>query len=241
MKERPAPPGQVVLVLQGGGALGAYQAGVYQALHEAGIEPDWIIGTSIGAINGALIAGNRPDERCRRLTAFWDGISRDPPPAATWMPDAGRSLAHLETITRGIAGFFEPNHRAILGVHALLGIEHAAYYRTAGLRDMLLELVDFTRLNSPQCRLALRAVSVDGGKMRYFDTRDGPLDIRHILASGALPPAFPAVMIDDKAYWDGGIYSNTPVEAVLDDKPRRQAAQPHQNGRRARACYAAGV
>ncbi len=220
---RPAPPGQVVLVLQGGGALGAYQAGVYQALHEAGIEPDWIIGTSIGAINGALIAGNRADERCARLTAFWDGITRDIPPAAAWWLDAGRSLTHLETVTHGIAGFFEPNPRAFLGVHTRLGIEDAGYYRTVGLRDTLRELVDFTELNSQQCRLSLGAVSVDGGKMHYFDTRDGALDIRHILASGALPPAFPAVAIDGKAYWDGGIYSNTPVEAVLDDKPRRSS------------------
>jgi NTE family protein len=214
---------QVVLVLQGGGALGAYQVGVYEAMCEAGVEPDWIIGTSIGAINGAIIAGNRAEDRCARLAAFWERVTRDPPAAAAWWPIAANSLANLDTITQGIPGFFEPNPHALWGPSARLGIENAAYYSTAALRKTLLELVDFEQLNARQCRLSLGAVSVDGGEMRYFDTREEAIGPDHVLASGALPPAFPAVRLDGKAYWDGGIYSNTPVEAVLDDRPRRDS------------------
>lgn len=223
MAQRAQLPGQVVLVLQGGGALGAYQAGVYEALCEAGIEPDWIIGTSIGAINGAIIAGNRVEDRCARLAAFWDAIAREPPAAATWWPLAGSALANLETFSRGIPGFFEPNPRALWGPNARLGVEDAAYYSTTALRETLRELVDFEQLNARQCRLSLGAVSVDGGELRYFDTREERIGLGHVLASGALPPAFPAVKLDGKAYWDGGIYSNTPVEAVLDDAPRRDS------------------
>ena len=221
---RAALPGQVVLVLQGGGALGAYQAGVYEALHESGIEPDWVIGTSIGAINAALITGNAPADRLERLRTFWSRVEQrtgdDLVRLLTGIPNLP---ANISTITQGIADFFVPNPLAWLGTHVPLGIEAAAYYTTAPLRDTLAELVDIDYLNACRTRLTVGAVNVRNGEMRYFDSREEPVLLDHVLASGALPPAFPAVRIDGDPYWDGGIYSNTPIEAVLDDNPRRDS------------------
>ncbi|WP_395702743.1 patatin-like phospholipase family protein [Aquabacterium sp.] len=217
-------PGQVVLVLQGGGALGAYQLGVYEALHEAGIEPDWVIGTSIGAINGALIAGNAPEHRLERLQAFWQHVEQQMPLAGPmdWL-GMGNLLANMTTVMRGIPAFFTPNHAALRGARAAVGVEQAAYYSTAPLRDTLAALVDFESLQGGPTRLTVGAVNACSGAMRYFDSRDEALGVDHVMASGALPPAFPAVRIDGQPYWDGGIYSNTPIEAVLDDKPRRDS------------------
>jgi NTE family protein len=221
---RPALPGQVVLVLQGGGALGAYQVGVYTALHEAGIEPDWVIGTSIGAINGALIAGNAPAHRLERLHAFWDNLAqRAGVEALELVPGFGNVLANLATMAQGIPTFFGPNPASWLGPHAPVGVESAAYYTTSPLRATLSELIDLDQLNSGSPRLTVGAVNVRNGEMRYFDNRDERIGFEHVMASGALPPAFPAVRIDGDPYWDGGIYSNTPIEAVLDDKPRRDS------------------
>jgi NTE family protein len=218
-------PGQVVLVLQGGGALGAYQLGVYEAMRESGIEPDWVIGTSIGAINAALIAGNPVAYRDRRLSAFWNRVTSQSSldVATTMWTNLGKTLANLTTISHGIAGFFEPNPASWLGVTAPLGLDHASYYLMTPLRDTLNELVDFDILNAGHPRITVGAVSVCTGTMRYFDSRDQRLSVEHIMSSGALPPAFPAVRIDGEPYWDGGIYSNTPIEAVLDDKPRRNS------------------
>ncbi|HEX2013492.1 MAG TPA: patatin-like phospholipase family protein [Roseateles sp.] len=211
------PPGQLVLVLQGGGALGAYQVGVYEALHEAGLEPDWVVGTSIGAINGALIAGNAPADRLHRLQAFWEQIAQD----GHW----GQALSNWGTLTRGIPGFFAPGAGSLYGPYASLGLDRAAYYDTAPLRATLARLIDFERLAGIEggTRLTVGCVSACRGEMNYFDSRDGALLPEHIMASGALPPAFPAVRIDDEPFWDGGIYSNTPLECVLDDKPRRDS------------------
>ena len=215
-------PGQVALVLQGGGALGAYQVGVYEALHEAGIEPDWVIGTSIGAINGAIIAGNPPERRMDRLEHFWRMVRSDEI-ARIWgmWPAVASAVAQASIVAKGVEGFFAPNPDAAWGAHMPLGIERAAYYSTAPLLETLGRLVDLGCLNAHRTRLSLGAVNVRTGEMRYFDSRDMPLELRHVLASGALPPAFPAVRIDGDPYWDGGLYSNTPVEVVLDDKPRR--------------------
>lgn len=219
------PPGQIVLVLQGGGALGAYQVGVYQALHEAGIEPDWVIGTSIGAINAALIAGNAPDQRIAKLTEFWDGVEWHQPlgisGALPWW--IAGPASNLTTMTMGVPGFFEPNPKSWLGARAALGVEDASYYRTEQLRATLTRLVDFDLIKRNATRLTVGAVNARTGAMRYFDSRNEPLHESHIMASGALPPAFPAVRIDGEPYWDGGIYSNTPIEAVLDDNPRRSS------------------
>ena len=217
------PPGQIVLVLQGGGALGAYQVGVYQAMHEAGIEPDWVIGTSIGAINAAIIAGNAPERRLEQLRAFWESVEwRQPLGFAAVLPWwLTNPCANLQTIAFGVPGFFAPNPKAALGVFAPLGVESASFYEATALRDTLAQRVDFERINSGMTRLTVGAVNARTGAMRYFDTRNIVLGPEHVMASGALPPAFPAIRIDGEPYWDGGVYSNTPIEAVLDDSPRR--------------------
>jgi NTE family protein len=214
--------GQITLVFQGGGALGAYQAGVYEALHEAGIEPDWIIGTSIGAINAGIIAGNKPEHRLERLREFWARV-RHPVPVTSMsaMPFVGGSFAAMSAITSGIPGFFKPNPMAFLGSKMPLGADNAGYYSTAPLEKTLTALVDPDCLNAQAPRLTVGAANVSSGAMRYFDSSKEALTIRHVMASGALPPAFPAVRIDGELYWDGGILSNTPVEAVFDDNPRR--------------------
>ncbi len=217
-------PGGVVLVLQGGGALGAYQVGVYEALHDAGIEPDWVIGTSIGAINAAIIAGNPLEQRMERLNAFWRHVETPSylPGPMDWL-GMGNLVTNMTTVMRGIPAFFEPNLMALRGARAAVGIEQAAYYSTAPLRATLDALVDFGSLEGGSTRLTVGAVNACTGAMRYFDSRDEKLAADHVMASGALPPAFPAVRIDGEPYWDGGIYSNTPIEAVLDDNPRRNA------------------
>lgn len=214
--------GQVVLVLQGGGALGAYQAGVYQALREAGVEPDWVIGTSIGAINGALIAGSAPEERLQRLEEFWHRVTHAPlVQFAGAAPFFGAWLANMMTIAGGLPRFFAPNPIAFLGLGVSSGAGLAGYYSTQPLEGTLNDLIDPVHLNSGKPRLTVGAANIQTGEMRYFDSRDTPLTVRHVIASGALPPAFPAVRIGDDLYWDGGILSNTPVEAVFDDVPRR--------------------
>jgi NTE family protein len=225
LKEAPKLPGQVVLVFQGGGALGAYQGGVYQALHEAGIEPDWVVGTSIGAINGAIIAGNEVGSRLDRLREFWDRVGRKPLWDGTPFGQlAGNTASYLLSIFNGISGYYAPN-RAIAwgGLNALVGVDKAAFYTIDDLRQTVSNLVDFGRLNAAHVRLTVGAVNVRTGKMHYFDSRRLPITIDHVLASGALPPGFPAIRIDGDPYWDGGLYSNTPIEVVFDDNPRRDS------------------
>ena len=217
-------PGQVVLVLQGGGALGSYQAGVYQALHEAGIEPDWIIGTSIGAINASLIAGNAPGQRLAHLKEFWKRMEQNPIwNLRTAFPGFNEKLTYWSTVTNGIPGFFRPNPLAHAGDSYPLGADRAGFYSTEPLERTLLELVDFSLVNRCSPRLTVGAAHVRSSQMRYFDSRDGELTVKHVMASGALPPAFPAVRVDGELYWDGGILSNTPTEAVFDDNPRRNS------------------
>ena len=216
--------GQVVLVLQGGGALGAYQGGVYEALHEAKVEPDWIIGTSIGAINASIIAGNAAGDRLDKLKEFWRRMERNAfwsvLPAWTGVAD---SLSAWATVTHGIPGFFETHTPAFLGAHVPLGTDRAGYYSTAPLRQTLTDLVDFTLINKNPPRLMVGAAHVRSSMMRYFDSRDTEIKVEHIMASGALPPAFPAVRIDGELFWDGGILSNTPTEAIFEDNPRRNS------------------
>jgi NTE family protein len=216
-------PRRVVLVFRGGGALGAYQAGVYQALHEAGIEPDWIIGTSIGAINASLIAGNEPENRLDRLEEFWRRMRRKEFWGLSSWPGVSDTASYWSTLLGGIPGFFEPNPFALLGAHYPLGRDKAGFYSTAPLEKTLCDLVDFTLI--PRCtpRLTVGAAHVRTSEMRYFDSGETAITVRHIMASGALPPAFPAVRIDGELYWDGGILSNTPTEAIFDDNPRRDS------------------
>jgi NTE family protein len=217
-------PGQVVLVFQGGGALGSYQAGVYQALHEADIEPDWIIGTSIGAINASLIAGNRRDDRIPKLREFWKRVESHPrcdfSGLSTGVSDA---LSNWSTLVGGIPAFFKPNYLAHWGMEFPIGSDHAGYYSTMPLEKTLLELVDFERVNREGPRFTVGAAHVRTSQMRYFDSQTSDISVRHVLASGALPPAFPAIRIDGELYWDGGVLSNTPTEIVFDDNPRRDA------------------
>jgi NTE family protein len=214
--------GQVVLVFQGGGALGAYQAGVYQAMAEAGIEPDWVIGTSIGAINAALIAGNAPADRLDRMREFWTRVTHARSVQfAGLLPGVGALAANAMTVAGGLSAFFRPNPWAFLGMQVPLGSELAGYYSTDPLEKTLCELLDPDLLNAGRPRLTVGAANVQTGQMRYFDSREDVLTVRHVMASGALPPAFPAIRIDGELYWDGGILSNTPVEAVFDDNPRR--------------------
>ena len=213
--------GQTVMVLQGGGALGAYQVGVYEALHEAGIAPQWVIGTSIGAINAALIVGSKPDERLEKLHEFWSRVTNDvfvPGGLPSWLATATRNML---AITSGVPSFFSPNPLAFASPHYDVGAESAGYYSVSPLRRTLEELIDIDQLNNGDTRITVGASCVRTAEMRYFDSRDMPLSIDHVLASGALPPGFPAVRIDGELYWDGGILSNTPVEVVFDDNPRR--------------------
>ena len=216
-----------VLVLQGGGALGAYQAGVYQGMAEQGLAPDWVTGVSIGAINGALIAGNPVEQRLERLREFWDRVSSGLP----WNPLAQLTALRaglnrfnaLAAATFGVPGFFSP--RLPPALFAPDGTPEAlSLYDTSPLRKTLGELVDFDFLNREQrVRLSVGAVNVHSGNSIYFDNRERKLGVEHIMASGSLPPGFPPVMIDGEHYWDGGIVSNSPLWHVMDDSPSLNA------------------
>jgi NTE family protein len=213
---------RVVLVLQGGGALGAYQAGVFQALHEHQLAPDWIVGTSIGAINAAILAGNEPDRRVARLHEFWDRVSHADSIDLRALSDPQRrgaiQLQTWDTLLRGVPGFFTPRLFNPFAAGVAVAPEQASFYDTTPLRDTLNQLIDFDYLNAPGgTRLTVNALKVDSGTLRRFDNRELTMTADHIRASGALPPGFPPVRIDGDLYWDGGLYSNTPLETVLDD------------------------
>jgi NTE family protein len=228
------PRPRVVLALQGGGALGAYQAGVYQALHENGVTPDWVVGTSIGAINAALIVGNEPNQRLDRLRQFWrlvsqrDLLPRNCIPGVTDATDltvrfnVWNATAHA--VTRGISNFFAPRFFNPFAIGLPVAPERASFYDTAPLAATLRELVDIERINDKDAvdaiRLTVSSVKVTTAELVNFDSRFCKLGIEHILASGAIPPGFPPVRIDGDLYWDGGLFSNTPLETVLDDTPR---------------------
>ncbi|HEX3523735.1 MAG TPA: patatin-like phospholipase family protein, partial [Stellaceae bacterium] len=213
-----------MLVLQGGGALGAYQAGVFEALHDAEIEPDWVAGISIGAINSALIAGNPPERRVSRLEEFWQLVS-SAWPALTWFND-GPARSRLNEASAalvmlfGVPGFFTP--RMPPAPFQPAGTPGAiSYYDTTPLTETLDRLIDFDLLNSGRVRLSVGAVNVQTGNFTHFDSANQRLDVRHIVASGALPPGFAPVEIDGEHYWDGGLVSNTPLQYVLDQPATR--------------------
>ena len=212
-----------IFVLQGGGALGAYQAGAYQALMELGQEPSWIAGISIGAINAAIIAGNKPEERVAKLKAFWDKLSSGLQGSSFFPGDQGRSffneMSSMTATMFGIPGFFSP--RMISPFFSWPGTDSAtSFYDTAPLRETLLELVDFDLINNGPIRLSIGAVNVRSGNFRYFDTTADKITVDHIMASGALPPGFPPVLIEGEHYWDGGLVSNTPLYHVIDAADR---------------------
>ena len=221
----------IALLLQGGGALGAYQAGVYEALAEAGLHPDWVAGISIGAINSALIAGNPPDKRVDRLRQFWERVTTDvfgswPQDFVTaWMKgDWSRGL--MSRMSAGLAmmdgarGFFTPR-LPLPWLHPTGAIEATSFYDTANLKSTLESLVDFDRINAQDVRFSVGAVNVRSGNFVYFDTATHNIRPEHVMASSALPPGFAAVEIDGERYWDGGLISNTPLQWVLDSIPRR--------------------
>lgn len=219
-REAPLPlPGEVALVLQGGGALGAYQAGVYEALDEAGIAINRVAGISIGAVNAAIIAGNPPDRRVERLRAFWDGLSAWLPSFPLWPTDSGRALVQQWSAAVvagvGVPGFFDP--RPIPPMLAPPGTMAAlSFYNSAPLARTLDRLVDWDLLNDGPVRLSVGAVEIESGNFAYFDTARERIDARHIMASGALPPGLPPIEIEGKLWWDGGLVSNTPLSHVLD-------------------------
>lgn len=216
---KPAGCDRIALVLQGGGALGAYQAGVYQALHEANIEPEWVSGVSIGAINSAIIAGNPRERRLDRLREFWSRITD----RKIWhyTPDGDlfrmvrNATSSWVTVTQGQPGFFTP--RVPGPWLSLPGSQGAtSYYESAPLADTLNELVDFSRINDKRLRFSVGAVNVLSGNFVYFDNRHETIGPEHVMASGALPPALPMVKIGTDHFWDGGIVSNTPLQYLLD-------------------------
>jgi NTE family protein len=216
---RPERCDRVALVLQGGGALGAYQAGVYQAMHEARLEPDWVSGVSIGAINSAIIAGNPPSRRLRQLTTFWERITD----RKIWpfTPDgdiyrkARNAASAWMTMMQGQPGFFAP--RFPNPWLSVAGAQSAtSYYDNLPLRETLTELVDFSMINERSTRFSVGAVNVLTGNFVYFDNSVEQIGPEHVMASGALPPALPMVKIGTDHFWDGGIVSNTPLQHLLD-------------------------
>jgi NTE family protein len=217
---RPEGCDRMALVLQGGGALGAYQAGVYQALHEAGLEPDWVAGVSIGGINAAIIAGNPPERRVERLREFWETITDRRIWAYTPDGDDPRKVRNAwsstMTMLLGQPGFFTPQFPNPW--LSLRGSKTAtSFYDSAPLRATLLRLVDFELLNRRETRYACGAVNVLNGNFAYFDNAMTDIALEHVMASGALPPALPMVNIGTDYYWDGGLVSNTPLQHVLEN------------------------
>jgi len=216
---------RIALLLQGGGALGAYQAGVYEALAEADLQPGWVSGISIGGINAAIIAGNPPESRVARLREFWETITANP-----WIcegalgpliarGDVGRRLFNQisagAALASGAPGFFDP-WKGPPWFHPAGTLEAASYYRTSALKETLERLVDFDRINSDAIRFSVGAVNVRTGNFVYFNTAEHTIRAQHVMASGALPPGFPAVEIEGEYYWDGGLVSNTPLLWLLE-------------------------
>ena len=229
---------RIALVLQGGGALGSYQAGVYEGLAKEGIHPNWVAGISIGALNCAIIAGNAPKDRVQRLHDFWQticspavlsaplleghkGLFGQTPSAAgeamaQWGHDWFRSMAAMSALVNGQEGFFKPR----LMAPGSGGPDTTSFYDTQPLIATLERFADFDRINSGETRVSLGATNVASGNFVYFDSKHTELTPKHFIASGSLPPGFPATEIDGEFYWDGGCVSNTPLEYVLGDSPR---------------------
>jgi NTE family protein len=216
----------VALVLQGGGALGAYQGGVYEALAEAGIHPNWIAGVSIGAINAAIIAGNPPETRIDRLREFWTQVSSNAPWHSPILGDGTRNLLNQMnanfSAACGAKGFFSA--RSVTPWLQPSGtLEATSFYDTKALKQTLERLVDFDRLNGGITRFSAGVVNVRTGNLVYFDNTTHTIEPEHVMASGALPPGFPAIEVEGEQYWDGGLVSNTPLQWMADIEPRRDS------------------
>jgi NTE family protein len=226
--ERP-PFERIALILQGGGALGSYQAGVYQALAEADLHPDWVAGISIGAINSALIAGNAPEKRVEKLRQFWELVSTSPFGVPDFdgfsgRDDFSRSIINqtrsLGALLGGAPGFFTPRVPPPF-LHHSGTPEALSYYDVGPLKATLERLVDFDLLNACVIRFSVGAVNVRTGNFNYFDSTKCRIRPEHVIASGSLPPGFPPTEIEGEHYWDGGLVSNTPLQWVLDSRPRK--------------------
>ena len=207
---------KVCLVLQGGGALGAYHIGAYQALEEAGYSPDWFAGISIGALNSAILAGNKPEDRLNKLTDFWDRISR-PETDIDLLPSMAPMLntfSASQALIMGQPDFFVP--RIINPWLSLPGESATSFYDTSPLFSTIDDLSDFSIINQHKARLTVGATSVTKGELVFFDSHTQPLKPAHVVASGSLPPGFPATQIGDDHYWDGGCVSNSPINGILD-------------------------
>jgi len=226
---------RVALVLQGGGALGAYQAGVFQAIHEAKIEIDWLCGTSIGAINGALIAGNPPEKRVEKLREFWEAVTEPPlkVPNFPWFSELpwhvhehtrawANKMSAFSAMIYGVPDFFSP--RAVPPLSsAAEKPELVSYYDTAPLHATLARLVDFDRINAQVMRLSVGATNVRTGATVYFDNIERKIGPAHIVASASLPPGFPPTEVEGDYYWDGGLVSNSPMQFVVDNRQGHSA------------------
>ncbi len=225
----PLPFDCVALLLQGGGALGAYQGGVYQAMAEAGLEPTWAAGISIGAINAALIAGNPVGSRVEKLRAFWEQITAHPTNsfaesiAKLGTGDRTRGvlneLSAMRALMMGAPGFFTPRPMNPF-ISPAGAVSATSFYDTTPLKATLERLVDFDRINAAEIRFSVAAVNVRSGNFVYFDNATHHIRAEHVMASGALPPGFGGVEIDGELYWDGGLISNTPLSWVLNATPR---------------------
>jgi NTE family protein len=225
---------EIALVLQGGGALGSYQAGVYQGLAEAGVQANWITGISVGALNAAIIAGNAPENRVEALRGLWSSICHPLDwvgGLGAWMPpvfgihDLSRKWVSMwaagRAVTEGQPGFFSPRVPLPMAGFGKQSPNVVSYYDTAALKETLLKFADFDRINDGEIRVSVGAVNVRTGNLVYFDNTKMRLEPEHFMASGALPPGFPAVEIDGEYYWDGGLVSNTPVTEVLRDSDHK--------------------
>jgi NTE family protein len=227
-EQRP-PFERIALLLQGGGALGAYQAGAYEALAEANLLPDLVAGISIGAVNAALIAGNAPEHRVAKLRAFWEAVST-PPLGIPYLKsvEIANELMHrvinqtraLGILLFGAPQFFTPRAMPPL-MWPAANTGAVSYYDVAPLKSTLERLVDFDRINAKHLRFGVGAVNVRTGNFTYFDNSDRHITPAHIIASGSLPPGFPAAEIDGEYYWDGGLVSNTPLQWMLECRPHR--------------------
>ncbi len=225
---RRTPFERVALVLQGGGALGSYQGGVYQALAEADLQPDWVSGISIGAFNSAIIAGNPPEKRVERLRHFWETVCQSPLGipfsryfnlSDDWTHEAVNLARAWNILMFGAPNFFAP--RPPPAVMFPGGVHRASFYDNTPVRTTLAQLVDFDLINQGRMRFSVGAVDVASGNFIYFDTTTHRIGVEHVVASGSLPPGFPATEVDGRHYWDGGLVTNTPMQWVLDSRPRR--------------------
>ncbi|WP_131781085.1 patatin-like phospholipase family protein [Legionella gresilensis] len=218
---------RIACVFQGGGALGAYQVGAYRAIRERGYLPNYLTGVSIGAINSAIIAGNPPETQLDKLISFWETITPKLLIDAFFdfnMSDFAHHMHNhvgaMYSLLFGLEGFFKPR---LIPPHALTqdSPDHLSYYDTSELRHTLERHIDFDRINqNKKITLCLGAVNITSGQMVFFNSQKCPITVDHVMASGALPPGFPAIKIGEDYYWDGGIYANTPLVTVLDALPQ---------------------